>query len=70
MLKLRYKSVLQKAIFLYRDGTQNKEIGYLYRSAVFAFIPGAVEVIKVYHSLGYKVIVITNQSGETYFKAL
>lgn len=63
MLKRRCKSVLQKAVFLDRDGTINKEIGYLYRSGDFAFIPGAVEAIKICHSLGYKVIVITNQSG-------
>ena len=54
---------MTKAIFLDRDGTINKDIGYLWDPDDFAFLPGAVEAIKIFHDLGYKVIVVTNQSG-------
>lgn len=52
-----------KAIFLDRDGTINKEVNYLYRKDDFEFIPNAPEAIKLFHELGYRVIVITNQAG-------
>lgn len=52
-----------KAIFLDRDGTINKEVEYLYKPSDFEFIPGVKEALKVFHELGYLVIVITNQSG-------
>lgn len=55
--------VLNKAIFLDRDGTVNKEIGYLHKPDDFCFVPGAVKAIMIFRELGYKVIVITNQSG-------
>lgn len=54
---------MNKAVFLDRDGTINKEVNYLYRPEDFVFIPGAVEAIKTFRRLGYKVIVITNQAG-------
>lgn len=52
-----------KAVFLDRDGTINKEVNYLYRKDDFEFIPNAPKAIKLFHELGYKVIVITNQAG-------
>lgn len=54
---------MNKAVFLDRDGTINKEVNYLHRPEDFVFIPGAVEAIKIFRRLGYKVIVITNQAG-------
>lgn len=54
---------MQKAVFLDRDGTINQDKGYLCNPCDFAFIPGAVEAIKIFRNLGYKVIVITNQSA-------
>lgn len=54
---------INKAVFLDRDGTINKEINYLYRPEDFIFIPGTVEAIKIFHELNYKVIVVTNQAG-------
>ncbi len=54
---------MNKAIFLDRDGTINKEINYLYRPEDFMFINGTVEAIRIFHELGYIVIVITNQAG-------
>ncbi len=52
-----------KVIFLDRDGTINKEVNYLYKIEDFEFIPNTIEAIKIFHELGYKVIVITNQAG-------
>jgi len=54
---------INKAVFLDRDGTINKEVKYLYNPNDFTFISGAVEAIKTFHELGYRVIVITNQAG-------
>lgn len=52
-----------RVIFLDRDGTINKEVNYLYRKEDFEFIPNAPKAIKIFHELGFKVIVITNQAG-------
>jgi D-glycero-D-manno-heptose 1,7-bisphosphate phosphatase len=52
-----------RVVFLDRDGTINKEVDYLYKIEDFEFIPNAPEAIKIFHELGYKVIVITNQAG-------
>lgn len=51
----------QKAIFLDRDGTLNKYIGFLRNSDELELIPGVADAIKKINSLGYLAIVITNQ---------
>lgn len=53
----------QKAIFFDRDGTINVEKGYLYKTEEFEFIEGAVEALRMAQNAGYKLIIITNQSG-------
>ncbi len=53
----------ERAIFLDRDGTINKEVNYLYRKDDFEFISNATKAINLFHKSGYKVIVITNQAG-------
>ncbi len=53
----------QKAVFLDRDGVINKEVGYLHKSKDFKFIDGVFEACQYFQTLGYKLIVITNQSG-------
>ena len=52
-----------KTIFLDRDGVINQDINYLYKIEDFVFIDGIFEFCKYIHSLGYKIIIITNQSG-------
>ena len=52
-----------KVIFLDRDGVINQEVGYLHKSKNFKFIDGIFEACKYFQSLGFKVIVVTNQSG-------
>lgn len=51
----------QKAVFLDRDGTINKYVGFLTDIDDFKLIDGVAEAIKKINSLGYLVIVITNQ---------
>lgn len=51
----------QKAIFLDRDGTINKYIGYLKTPEEFELIKGSAEAIKKINKSGYLAIVITNQ---------
>ena len=52
-----------KTIFLDRDGVINKEVNYLYKIEDFEFIKGIFEACLHYQNLGYKIIIITNQSG-------
>ncbi|WP_346654943.1 D-glycero-beta-D-manno-heptose 1,7-bisphosphate 7-phosphatase [Bathymodiolus heckerae thiotrophic gill symbiont] len=50
-------------MFLDRDGVINKEIGYLYKVEDFEFIDGVFDACLDFQSSGYKIIVVTNQSG-------
>lgn len=51
----------QKAIFLDRDGTINKYVGFLTKPDQFELIEGAAEAIKQINKSGYLAIVVTNQ---------
>ena len=51
----------QKAIFLDRDGTINKYVGFLRNIDDFELIDGASEAIKLINQSGYLAIVVTNQ---------
>lgn len=51
----------QKAIFLDRDGTINKYVGFLKNDKDFELIPGVSSAVKSFNDNGYLVIVITNQ---------
>lgn len=52
---------MQKAIFLDRDGTINKYVGFLCNIEEFELIDGVDESIKMINNSGYLAIVITNQ---------
>ncbi len=52
-----------KALFLDRDGVINEEVGYLYRPADVRFLPGLVPLLQTAQHLGYRLVVVTNQSG-------
>ena len=52
-----------KTIFLDRDGVINKEVEYLFRISDFEFIEGVFDACLYFHHLGYKIIIISNQSG-------
>ena len=64
----------QKAIFLDRDGTINKYIGFLRKEEEFELLPGVAEAIKKINQSGYLAIVVTNQPviarGEVTFSEL
>lgn len=64
----------QKAIFLDRDGTINKYVGFLKSEEEFELLGGVSEAIKKINSSGYLAIVITNQPviarGEVTFAGL
>lgn len=51
----------QRAIFLDRDGTINKYVGFLRNIDDFELIDGAADAIKKINDSGYLAIVITNQ---------
>ena len=53
----------KKAIFLDRDGVINKEVKYLSKIKDFEFIEGVFEACLYLERLGYKLIIVTNQSG-------
>ena len=52
-----------KTIFLDRDGVINKEKNYLYKIEDFEFINGVFQACLHLNNLGYKIIIVTNQSG-------
>ena len=52
-----------KTIFLDRDGVINKDINYLYKVKDFQFIDGIFDSCIYFQKLGFKIIVVTNQSG-------
>lgn len=51
----------QRAVFLDRDGTINKYVGFLHTVDQFELIDGVAEAIKRINASGYLCIVVTNQ---------
>lgn len=64
----------QKAIFIDRDGTINKYVGFLRDIEAFELLPDVAEAIKLINASGYLAIVVTNQPviarGEVTFSEL
>jgi D-glycero-D-manno-heptose 1,7-bisphosphate phosphatase len=52
-----------RALFLDRDGVVNQEVGYLYRAADVRWVEGIFPLCRTAVRLGYKLVVVTNQSG-------
>ena len=52
-----------KALFLDRDGVINHEVGYLYRAEQVSWVEGIFSLAQTAVRLGYKLVVVTNQSG-------
>ncbi len=56
--------MMQKAIFLDRDGTINHDPGYIKDPSIVKILPGVAEGIKrLKDDFGFKMIVISNQAG-------
>lgn len=60
-VKARNLKNKQKAIFLDRDGTINKYVGFLVKPEQFELLPGIADAIKMINKSGYLAIVVTNQ---------
>ena len=64
----------QKAVFLDRDGTINRYVGFLRDIDDFELLPGVAEAVKRINASGYLAIVVTNQPviarGEVTFEQL
>ncbi|HKK31166.1 MAG TPA: HAD family hydrolase [Alphaproteobacteria bacterium] len=52
-----------KAVFFDRDGCLNEDTGFVHRWAQFRWLPGAIEAIRLANLAGWRVFVVTNQSG-------
>lgn len=57
------KHPLMKAVFFDRDGTLNVDTRYLHKKEDMILVEGMPEFVKKWNDWGYKVIVVTNQSG-------
>jgi len=51
------------ALFLDRDGVINVDKGYVNTADGFEFIPGAIETIAKFNSIGWRIFIVTNQTG-------
>ncbi|NOZ61449.1 MAG: HAD-IIIA family hydrolase [Calditrichaeota bacterium] len=54
---------MSPAIFLDRDGTINKEVGYLSDPEDLEFLPTALAGMKKFRDMGYRLVIVTNQGG-------
>lgn len=54
---------MNKALFLDRDGVINVDTGHAHKQEDIAFIPGIFDFCRSAVGKGYKLIIITNQSG-------
>lgn len=54
---------MKPTVFFDRDGVLNVDKDYLYKISEFEWQEGAVDAICYLKSLGYQIIVFTNQSG-------
>jgi D-glycero-D-manno-heptose 1,7-bisphosphate phosphatase len=54
---------MERGLFLDRDGVINEEVGFLIRSQDVRFVPGIFSLCRTARTLGYRIFVVTNQSG-------
>ena len=52
-----------RALFLDRDGVVNLEIGYLHTAADVRWVEGIFRLARTASALGYRIVIVTNQSG-------
>ena len=53
----------QKAIFVDRDGTLIHDRNFISKIEDVEFVPGSIKAVKILKDLGYKVVMVSNQSG-------
>ena len=61
--KMATESVKSPAAFLDRDGVLNRDTGYPHRPDQIEWIKGAKQAVALLKAQGYRVFVVTNQSG-------
>ena len=54
---------VNKAAFLDRDGTINVDKRYVHKIEEFEYLPGVIDGLKLLQETGYRLIIVTNQSG-------
>ncbi len=54
---------MARAVFFDRDGVINREVDYLRRVEDLQVLPGAARAMRTLREAGFRVIVVTNQSG-------
>ena len=54
---------MKKAIFLDRDNTLIRDEGYIHEPEKVELLPGVPEALRLFRSLGFLLIVVSNQSG-------
>jgi D-glycero-D-manno-heptose 1,7-bisphosphate phosphatase len=54
---------VKAAAFLDRDGVVNLDRGYVFRREDFEFVPGTLDAARALKSMGFALVVVTNQSG-------
>ena len=52
-----------KVLFLDRDGVINVDTGYVYKIDGYEFFPDTISALKTATQMGYKIVIVTNQSG-------
>ena len=55
--------MMNRAIFIDRDGTLNEEVGYIDQPARLRLFPFAAEAVRLINTAGWRAILVTNQSG-------
>ena len=63
MFNLASKEGDMKAVFIDRDGTIARDVHYCRRVEDFEILPTVPEAIRLLNQHGFKVVIITNQSG-------
>jgi histidinol-phosphate phosphatase family protein len=50
-------------VFLDRDGTLVEDHGFMHRLSDYALLPGAIEALQLLRRAGFRLAIVTNQSG-------
>lgn len=54
---------MRRAVFLDRDGTLNRDLGYVHRPEDWQWLPGVTDALAKLKKAGWLLIVVSNQSG-------